>query len=44
MPTPIPAVAHTIRSLLAACASGTAPWQRSDEFPRLPTAGLARSW
>jgi hypothetical protein len=25
MQTPIPAIAHTIGSLLAACASGTAP-------------------
>jgi hypothetical protein len=28
MQTPIPAVAHTIGSLLAGCASGTAPWRR----------------
>jgi hypothetical protein len=37
MQTPIPAVAHTIRSLLAGCVSGTAPWRRPDEFSR--TAG-----
>src|SRR5207342_3460230 len=39
MQTPIPAIVHTIGSLLAVCASGTTPWQRPDEFPQTADRG-----